>query len=386
MNALIEKRKALLDEAEKLMNAGDTESFNTKVKEVEELDNQIEQKKLANANLEALKDKVLIPNLENKSIELNGGKPMENTGFNVLTDAVETTTDYRNGYLKKLQGKELTKQENTAVSAATVIPTQTMNKIIEKLEQTSVLYSKVSVSFFPNKLSIPRENAKNDASWLAMDASSTDSADSFDYMTLSANKLIKTIEIEADVMAMSIDMFEGFIVNALAKKMSKAIENAILNGTGTNQPTGLALAGQITNTGTFTKLGMTYVDIMTIIADLPTSYNPNAVFIVPRALFFSDIMAMVGTDGRPIVHTDIESPAKFNILGYPVILDDYMPADTIIFGDLSYYYFNWAKEIEISSDKSVGFRSGSTVYRGLALADGKLMLPDAFTLYTRALA
>ena len=40
---------------------------------------------------------------------------------------------YRNGYLKRLQGKELTEIENAALSGQSVIPTQTMDMIVEKI-------------------------------------------------------------------------------------------------------------------------------------------------------------------------------------------------------------------------------------------------------------
>lgn len=377
-----------MKEAENLVNKEEAKAAEAKMEEIKALDNKWEETKLANANLNALKDQDKGVNLENKSEIVGGSKVMEITNIenivNMKKEDLLASDTYRNGYLKELQGKELTKLENAAVSADSVIPTQTMNKIIEKLEQTSVLYNKITVSNFPNKLSIPRENAKNDASWVDISTDSTDSADTFDSIALGANKLIKTIEIEADVQAMSIDMFESFIVRALSKKLAKAIENAILNGTGTGQPTGLTKAGEVANTGTYTNAGMTYVDLMTMIADLPTSYHQNAEFVTTREIFFKEIMGMVDTNGQPIVHPDAEAPSKFNILGYPVTLDDYMPLDNVLFGDLEYYQFNWAKPIEISFDKSVGFRKGSTVYRGLGLADGKNTLPEAFVLYTRA--
>lgn len=378
----LDQRNALLAEADALIEENKSEEFNAKVQEIEDLDNKYEDIKKANANLNALKDNAKVLDLENESVLIKGGKKMAILETNV--ENICATEDYRNGYFKRLLGRELSIQENAAVSAASVIPTVTMNKIIEKLEQTSVLYNRITVTSFPNKLTIPRENAKNDASWVAMSVASNDSADSFDYVTLGANKLIKTIEIDADVMSMSIDVFEMFIVNALSKKMSKAVENAILNGNGTNQPTGLLHAGEITNTGTYTKAGMTYADLMAIIADLPTPYHQNAVFVTTREVFFNEIMGMLTTSGEPVVVMDPQAPTKFNVLGYPVIIDDYVGTDKLLFGDLSYYYFNWARNVEINADNSVAFRTGSTVYRSMALADGKLVLPEAFTLYTRA--
>jgi HK97 family phage major capsid protein len=83
---------------------------------------------------------------------------------------------------------------------------------------------------------------------------------------------------------------------------------------------------------------------------------------------------------------DVQAVEKMKILNYDVILCDRVAADTIIFGDLSYYHWNWAKDVEIASDKSVDFRTGNTVYRALALCDGKTTNAAAFNKYTRALS
>ena len=67
-----------------------------------------------------------------------------------------------------------------------------------------------------------------------------------------------------------------------------------------------------------------------------------------------------------------------------MILDDNVPADTMLFGDLKAYKLNIAKAPQVTSDDSVAFRSGSRVYRAMALADGKLAISSAFVKYTRA--
>ena len=87
------------------------------------------------------------------------------------------STEYRIAFLKKLQGKELDVEERAAITASGVIPTQTLNKIIEKLEQTSVLFRYIDVLHIPSNVSIPIEGTKNDASWVAMGTAATDSAD-----------------------------------------------------------------------------------------------------------------------------------------------------------------------------------------------------------------
>lgn len=303
-------------------------------------------------------------------------KKMENRTFDV------GSAEYREAYLLNLQGRELTAEQRAAVSASAAIPTQTLNRIEAYLEESPIL-SRVDMTYIPGNVTIPVEGTNADASWVAMGTASTDSADSITSISLAAYKLIKTVEITADVEAMAIDAFETWLVGALAAKIEKALDAAVFNGTGTNQATGICTTIS-SATGTFTKAKAKYSDLIAIIAALPSGPARNATFVMRRALFFTDVLGIETPSGEPICHTDLESPAKYNILGYPVILDDNVPADTMLFGDLKAYKLNIAKAPQVTSDDSVAFRSGSRVYRAMALADGKLAISSAFVKYTRA--
>lgn len=306
-----------------------------------------------------------------------------NMGKTERTFGVDSA-EYRAAYLKNLQGKALNTEERAAITASTAIPTQTMNKIVGKLELVPMI-SAVDVTYIPGNITYPVEGTINAASWVAMGTAATDSADTLTSVSLGAYKLIKTIEVSADVQAMAIDAFESWLVDRLANKLQVAVDAAILTGTGTNQATGILKSGEITQTGTFTKAAMKYKDLMKIIATIPTQYLPGASFVMPRALFYGEVLGMEDTTENRIVVADAQAPAKFNILGYPVIVDDNCSADTVIFGDLrECYKFNFAKAPEVMSDDSVGFRTGSTVYRVMALADGKPVNKNAVCVFTRA--
>lgn len=292
------------------------------------------------------------------------------------------TTEYREAYLMNLQGRQLNAEQRAAVTASGAIPTQTLNRIIARLDESPIL-SRVDMMHIPGNVSIPVEGNVADVSWVAMGTAATDSADTINTISLAAYKLIKTVEITADVEAMAIDAFETWLVGRLANKMMLALDNAVINGSGSNQATGIVTTLS-SATGTFTKAGLTYKNLITIISSLGTKYAQGACFIMPRALFYGDVMGMTDGSGKPIIHTDAESPSKFNILGYPVICDDKVPTDNILFGDLSAYKLNIAKEPAVTADDSVAFRTGSRVYRVMALADGKLAESGAFVRYTRA--
>lgn len=292
------------------------------------------------------------------------------------------SAEYRSAWLRNLMGQTLTDAERTAVTASAAIPTQTMNEIVHRL-QDSPLLGEIDMTFIPGNVSWPVESTANAASWVAMGTAATDGADALTAVSLSAYKLIKTVEITADVQAMSIDAFEAWLVARLANKLELAADAAVLTGTGSSQPTGI-LTTISTATGTFTKAAMTYTDLMTIMGSLGTVYRRNAIFVVPSALFYSDIIGMKGTDNRPVLVMDPTAPEVYRLLGHKVVIDDNLTADNILFGDAKMYKWNWAQTPTVKADDSVGFRTGSRVYRAMGLADGKLAAAAAFVRYTRA--
>ena len=287
--------------------------------------------------------------------------------------------EYRVAFLKNLQGKELTAEERTAVVGTAAIPTQTMNEIVHKLELNPMIGA-VDLTNIPGYVTYPAESVVNDASWLDMDVGATDSTDALAPITLGAYKLIKTVEITADVDAMSVDAFEAWLVSRLINKIEKALDAGILNGTGTTQATGIATT-KATADGTFKRAGIKWGDICGIMGALPGQYHPNASFCMNPALFFGKVLGMVDTAGQRIVVNEPQAARKFNILGYPVIVDGNCAAEDILFGDLKAYKMNLAKGIEVKKSEEAEFRKGASVYRAMTLADGKLADTNAIVRY-----
>ncbi len=294
------------------------------------------------------------------------------------------TAEYREAFLKNLQGKALSEEERAAVTASAAIPTITMNKIVGVLERTPLINA-VDVTYIPGNVTYPAENSINDAAWVAMGTAATDSADSLAPVALAAYKLIKTVEITADVEAMAVDAFETWLVERLANKIAKAVDAGILNGGGSTSGQCLGITKtKSTQDGTYTKTTMKYSDILKIIGKLPMEYHQNASFCMNRKLFFEKILGLESSTGTPVVVVNPQEPAKYNLLGYPVIVDDNSTTGDILFGDFKAYKFNFSKAPEVTSDDSVAFRSGSRVYRALALADGKLADANAIVRFIEA--
>lgn len=282
--------------------------------------------------------------------------------------------EYRTAWLMNLQGREITAEQRTALANGSyVIPQETLNKVYGKMELYPLLNA-VDVMHIPGTVEIPVEGTVNAANVVAMGTAATDSADSLAHVTLTNYKFIKTVEITADVMAMAVPAFENWLVDRLANKIYRLITGLVATGNGSSTVTGLtSISASSTTGGTYTKTGITYADVLAIIAHLPSEYLPNAKFVMSRSDFFTAILGLTDTYGQPIVVADRQAPAKYNILGFEVILEDALnTTHSIVFGDLKEgYVFNFGKDLEVSRDESVGFRTGSTVFRGMALGDGK---------------
>ncbi len=380
---LIERRNAIAEELD--APEADLDALEAEVRAINE---ELEARK----NNEAKKAEV------RKAIA-NGEQPVEKIKeFKEVTKMEERiftpdTVEYRDAYMKNLQGKPMSIEERTALSGASyVIPTETLNKIYGKLEENQLI-REIDALYVPGYVSVPTAATVNDASWIAMASASTDSSDAMGTVSLTAKKLIKTIEITADIQAMSIPAFQGWLVNKLAQKMEAAICAAIVNGAGsTSVPQGVGQCGITTSTAI---AGATLAKLSAFMGGLKAPYHNGAIWVMSAENFFTYVLPLASDSNGYLVQDGI----GYRLLGHRVVLDDNVDAckfksgstaeaanaDHIIFGNFKAgYVFNFGEGIQVEADNSVSFRSGSTVYRAMALCDGAVADKDAFVWTTIA--
>ena len=380
---LIERRNAIAEELD--APEADLDALEAEVRAINE---ELEARK----NNEAKKAEV------RKAIA-NGEQPVEKIKeFKEVTKMEERiftpdSVEYRDAYMKNLMGKPMSIEERSALSGASyVIPTETLNKIYGKLEENQLI-REIDALRIPGYVSVPTASTVNDASWIAMASASTDSADAMGTVSLTAKKLIKTIEITADIQAMSIPAFQGWLVNKLAQKMEAAICAAIVNGAGsTTVPQGVGQCGITTSTAI---AGATLAKLSAFMGGLKAPYHNGAIWVMSAENFFTYVLPLASDSNGYLVQDGI----GYRLLGHRVVLNDNVDdckfksgstaeaanADHIIFGNFREgYVFNFGEGIQVEADNSVSFRSGSTVYRAMALCDGAVADKDAFVWTTIA--
>jgi HK97 family phage major capsid protein len=388
MNRMEEIQKRMKEISE-LLNADQEINIDKLEKEIEALKEErkeLEQKETRRK----LADEINKGEVETRKIEKGYVEKMDFEKMSV--EEVRRSKEYRSAYLKNLQGvklNEIEKRALTTINSSSAVPTLTEDKIIDKLRQTSVLFPRISVSYIGSNVKLVVANAKNSAKWKAEGSDGTPENDTVTAINLTGHELIKLAEISAKLNSMSIYAFETYIVDEIGRQMSIAFENAILNGQGSDEdePEGILNDGNFTSVNEVGLDGDDTVDhdvLMDMLAKLPTLYHQNAVFVMSRKMLFGEVRKIQTADGNPIYVYNPQDRASNSILGYPIVINDYIDDDTILLGDLSYYRMNIPQALEITTSEHAGFKSGKKVYRGLAVADGKVALKEAFVRLKRA--
>ncbi len=385
-------RKTMLDEAEQMINEGKIEEGNAKLEDVKELDEDFEAFAQTKANLAALSGAQPQVNLENlmgnSSVQ---GAVIAVTDNNNPGQDMYDSLEYRNAFMNNvihgtpIPEKFKNSNENTKTSdVATVIPTTTMNKIIEKLETVGRIYAKVTKTAFKGGLAIPTSTVKPVASWVAEGKGSDKQKKTTGKITFNYYKLRCAISMSIETQTMALSAFEAKFVENVTTAMIKAIEQGIFTGTGAtgNQMTGF-LTETITDDKkvTIAKTGkITYKDLCAAEAALPEEYENGAEWYMRKATFFNQIAAMTDSNGQPVarVNVGINGKPVYNILGRPVNFTQYMPAyadtveaDTIVacIYDMSAYVIN--TNLAMTVKRYEDNETDDQVTKAIMIVDGK---------------
>ena len=287
--------------------------------------------------------------------------------------------EYRDLWIRNLQGN-LNEEERAVYNSGNTnaVPTIVADKFFEKMKKLAPMLSEITLLRVAGNLKFVAEGTRNTATKHTENSVLDPSEDATVAVTLGGFEFMKIIQISRTAKLMSIDAFEGWLVEMLAGDIARAIDNYILNDS-TNgvaaitYTTGGAAQNQIVE-GTYT-----YKTVCDLIALLPAAYDAEAKFLVNKKTLYTKIAQIVDSQKRPIFVQDAGEGMPGRIMGYPVVVDDYVTSanDALYLGKWSDVVGNLSEDIHVDQDESAGFTSNSIMYRGLAVFDSKPAKTDA---------
>ena len=366
----LEKRQALLSaeipaEEREAMTA---EEIEERCDELEAIKAELEARAAAAAAAEETRQEVAEGNdpIIKDFKEEREEKPME-----------KNSMEYRNLWLKNLQGT-LTEEETRAYASVddnNAVPEITSEKFFEKMKKLAPMLSEITLLRVAGNLKFVAEGVRNTASKHTENSAIAAAEDTVVNVTLGGFEFMKIIQISRTAKLMSVDAFEGWLVEMLAGDIARAIDNYILND-GTN---GIAALIWTTSTNQIVAANYGYGNVCDLIALLPAAYDAEAKFLVNKKTLYGKVAQIVDSTGNPIFVPDTVTGVGGRLMGYPVVVDDYVgkDKDELYLGKWTDVVGNLPEDIHVDRDESAGFTSNSILYRGIAVFDSKPAKGDA---------
>lgn len=387
-------RKALLDEAQKPMEAGDQAAFDAKCKEIEALDAQYEAYARNAANLSALQGAQAVPMANaNQTVpgaqraaaadlSGNGARPMAMSREELLRSQAYHDAYFR--HLTNADGDEEPAAGDDAAAQAeeflhttgmdnAPLPTTTLDQIWDLVNGTHTLLGDVNmlrtgVQITVTKhTSIVKGKAKKTAEGEANDAEEN----TFVQVTLAGNDYSKFIDISYAMANMAIPAFEQYLIQELSKQLGEDMTDDVYTEIKTN----VAAANKIT---VATSGTLTYKELCAAFGELER-VDQVCVYGKRKAIF-THLVGMVDDNGRPVLQQDPTGKIVGVALGAQIKIDDSVEAGKLLIGDAKKVTYNLVTDIMIETDRDI--KKHVITHSGYARGEGALIDDKAFALVT----
>lgn len=267
-----------------------------------------------------------------------------------------------------------------------VIPTTIMNKVIEDLTVDGKIISRITQTQFQGGVKIPLSDINPTATWLASESVVSDEqkAEMKASVTFSYHVLEAKVAIGLLSSTVTLGIFESTVVKQLKKAMIKAIETAVINGTGSGQPKGLTKYSlpttqiiEFSDKEIGTVKGWARAE-----AAIPEAYEDNEIYLMNKQTWEMYLNGMTDTVGQKIGLGKINEKGQKILNGREVLTTDKLPGydnatvgeifgalvnleDYILNSNLAMYYKKYFNE-----DKN------KWIHKALMIADGQMAVGE----------
>ena len=315
------------------------------------------------------------------AFNLGGKETMENQNM-----------EYRNAFMEYvLRGTaiptELRSNQNTTTGdVGSVIPTHLVNQIIEKFDNVGMILPLITKTSYKAGVQIPTGTLKPVATWTGLSTTNSGEGKGSDRqkkttanITFSYFKLRCEISMSMEVGTMALSAFEAKFVENVAKAMTYAVENAVINGTGSGQPKGIL--AETANSGQAITGPATYAKLAECEGAIPVEYETGAKWCMNKKTFMK-FVAMVDQAGQPIarVNYGLAGSPERTILGRDVVISPYVADDKAFVFDFADYVLNTIYDMGIS--KKQDWETEDLLTKAVMSVDGKVVDKGSLVTFT----
>lgn len=287
---------------------------------------------------------------------------------------------------EQFRSEERSAELTVVGDVAAVIPTTIMNKVIEDLTVEGKIINKITQTQYQGGLAIPISEIMPEATWLSDESTPSDEQKAkmeakitFGYHTLEAKVAIGLL-----TSTVALPIFEQTMVKQLKKAMIRAIEKAIVSGSGSGQPLGITKVADLPAENIVT---LNETEVGTVKgwakaeAAIDEAYdNDSLVYMMNKQTWEMHLNSMVDTTGQKIGLGRLDEKGRKILNGREVLTTDQFKgydnaSDEEIFGalvNLEQYLLN--SNLAMYYKKYFDEDKNKWIHKCLMIVDGKMAI------------
>ena len=279
-----------------------------------------------------------------------------------------------------------------------LVPIDLYNQIIARRDEGSLLgaFNIRRIQTKERQIVVPGQDTKSSFAIVAESGSANFSEPNFaNSKTITVYKYSLAMKITSELLSDEQTNLNDFLTADIGRAYAQAVNNAIINGTGSSQPYGV-LARATNNKTAASATAVTFGEVRSLEYNVPAAYvegtADNDVGFVMKNSTLGLIAALTGN--LPQFGT-INTPAiggrgvRRQLDGYPAFASEWMPAATtgnksIVYGNWNYYNFVENGQLEIKRNDYLYMNTDEIAYFCYVRFGGDVNQGEAFTTLTQA--
>lgn len=187
---------------------------------------------------------------------------------------------------------------------------------------------------------------------------------------VNAHKLAVINTVDTDLVSDACFDLENCLMKQFGKRFGKAEEDAFINGTGVDMPTGILATA---DTGVTASSEITFDDVLALYFSVAKQYRTDGAWLMNDETALK-LKTLKDENGQYLWNHNSDT-----ILGKPVHISEFMPSEgkPIAFGDFSYYYIVDRLPLTVRTLHEKFGLQQKVGYLGVEYLDGLLIRPEA---------
>jgi HK97 family phage major capsid protein len=287
--------------------------------------------------------------------------------------------------------------EGSSNTGGYIVPTDLYDQIIARRDEQSLLgaFNFRRIKTNERQIVIPGQNTKSAFAIVAESGSANFSEPNFaNSRTVTMYKYSLAMKITSELLNDEQSNLQSFLTEDIARAYAQAVNNFIINGSGSSEPYGI-LARASNSVTAASATAVTFGEVTSLEYTVPGAYmtGGNDVGWIMKNSTLGKIRALTGNypQFQPLSTNAIAGKTGNlrDLDGYPAFTSEYTPAMTtglksIIFGNMNYYNFVENGQLEIKRNDSLYMATDEIAYFCYFRAGGDINQGEAFAYIAQA--